>query len=104
MSFSKTVSVVAALASIFGASVAGYKLARDSQPEETQKLDAKIEQLEQQLSDKTAQLQVPQVAPAPTQLPPTQPQTTPPPVALPSPPVNLMPAPAAPPPLPSSPQ
>ena len=104
MSFSKTVSVFAALASIFGASVAGYKLARDSQPEETQKLDAKIEQLEQQLSDKTAQLQVPQDAPAPTQLPPTQPQTTPPPVTLPSPPVTLVPAPAAPPPLPSSPQ
>lgn len=111
MSFSKTVSVFAALASIFGASVAGYKLAKDSQPEETQKLDAKIEQLEQQLSDKTAQLQVPQTAqlqvpqvvPAPTQLPHTQPQTTPPPVTLPSPPVTLVPAPApTPPPPPTS--
>ena len=84
MSFTKTISAVAALASIFGVSVAGYKLAESSANTAPSKLDEKIMQLERQLEEVTSQKPVeqvaqpqPVVAPEPVILPPV---TPPPPV------------------------
>jgi hypothetical protein len=84
MSFTKTISAVAALASIFGVSVAGYKLAEGSANTIQPTLEEKIIQLEKQLEEVKAQKPVeqvsqpqPAVAPAPVILPPA---TPPPPV------------------------
>jgi len=83
MSFTKTISTVAALASVFGASVAGFKLAEGSANTPPSALDEKIMQLEKQLEKATSQKPVVQVqptpvlAPAPVILPPL---TPPPPV------------------------
>jgi hypothetical protein len=84
MSFTKTVSIVAALSSIFGVSVAGYKLAEGSTNTPSPALEEKIIQLEKQLEEVTSQKPVeqvvqpqPVVAPAPVILPPV---TPPPPV------------------------
>ena len=78
MSFSKTVSVVAALASIFGAAAAGYKLSQESQNppvEQIQQPDVsafeeKITQLEEQLNEVKEQ---PKQEPAIIQQPPVLP-------------------------------
>jgi len=84
MSFTKTISAVAALASIFGVSVAGYKLAESSTNTIQPTLEEKITQLEKQLEEVKTQKSVekvvqPQsvVAPAPVILSPV---TPPPPV------------------------
>ena len=84
MSFTKTISAVAALASIFGVSVAGYKLAEGSTNTPSPILEEKIIQLEKQLEEVKTQKPVeqvvqpqPVVAPAPVILPPV---TPPPPV------------------------
>ena len=84
MSFTKTISAVAALASIFGVSVAGYKLAESSANTPPSALDERIIQLEKQLEEVKTQKPVeqvappePVVAPAPVILPPV---TPPPPV------------------------
>ena len=83
MSFTKTISAVAALASIFGVSVAGYKLAESSANTPPSALDERIIQLEKQLEEVKTQKPVEQVvqplqlpAPEPVILPPV----TPPPV------------------------
>jgi hypothetical protein len=81
MSFSKTVSIFAALSSIFGASIAGFKLAQDNQLN-TPQLEEKVQQLEKQLEEATTQKPVEQVAPAPQIIAPqpaTLPPVTPPP-------------------------
>ena len=84
MSFTKTISAVAALASIFGVSIAGYKLAEGSANTLQPTLEEKIIQLEKQLEEVKTQkpvvemvqpLQLP--APEPVILPPL---TPPPPV------------------------
>jgi len=49
MSFTKTISTVAALASIFGAAAAGWKLAESNSPQPPTALDEKINQLDQKL-------------------------------------------------------
>jgi hypothetical protein len=78
MSFSKTVSVCAALASIFAAGAAGWKLANEnqSQPvEQTQDVSAfeeKINDLEKQLEEVKEQPK-PVVVQQPTVLPPVAP-------------------------------
>jgi hypothetical protein len=84
MSFTKTISAVAALASIFGVSVAGYKLAEGSANTIQPTLEEKIIQLEKQLEEVKTQKSVDQVvqppqlpAPEPVILPPV---TPPPPV------------------------
>ena len=60
MSFSKTISVVAALASIFGAGAAGFKLAQDNQVKPAEEVNTKYEQhiteLQQQISGLQQQL------------------------------------------------
>jgi len=79
MSFSKTVSVFAALASIFAAGATGWKLANENQSN-TPNLEEKVQQLEKQLEEskqpqvlsQPVTLPTTQVAP-PTQLPPTPP-------------------------------
>ena len=87
MSFSKTVSVVAALASIFAAGATGYKLADSQKEVPLTPLDQKVMELERKLIEVTE----PQVAPVVPQpiTPPaqvvTQPVTPPPPVLPPAP-------------------
>jgi peptidoglycan hydrolase CwlO-like protein len=92
MSFSKTISVVAALASIFAAGAAGWKLANEnqSQPvdqtqvEQTQDVSAfeeKINDLEKQLEEvkeqpKPVVVQQPTVLPPVVAPPPPAPVTT----------------------------
>ena len=80
MSFTKTISAVAALASIFGVSVAGYKLAEGSANTLQPTLEEKIIQLEKQLEEVKTQKPVeqvvqpePVVAPEPVILPPVTP-------------------------------
>lgn len=91
MSFTKTISTVAALASIFGAGAAGFKLAQDSQSVDNQntqtKYEAQITNLQQQLAD-LKQQSVTVNPPTPVTLPqPTPEKQVPPAVpALPAPP------------------
>ena len=77
MSFTKTISAVAALASIFGVSVAGYKLAESSTNTPSPALEEKIIQLEKQLEEVKTQKPVEQVA-QPLQLPAPEPVILPP--------------------------
>jgi hypothetical protein len=78
MSFSKTVSVFAALASIFAAGATGWKLASENQPqpvEQTQDVsvfEEKINDLEKQLEEVKEQPK-PVVVQQPTVLPPPLP-------------------------------
>ena len=87
MSFSKTVSVVSALTTIFLAAGAGYKLADSQKDVPLSPLDQKVMELEKKLIEVTE----PQVAPVVPQpiTPPaqvvTQPVTPPPPVLPPAP-------------------
>jgi hypothetical protein len=82
MSFSKTVSVFAALASIFGAGITGWKLAEESKnpppPVEAPSISAfeeKISELEKQIEE--SQKPVVEVTPPPVQSTP-QPTIVPP--------------------------
>ena len=82
MSFSKTVSVVAALASIFAAGATGWKLADSQKDVPLSPLDQKVMELEKKLIEVT-EPQVAPVVPQPVTLPAqvvTQPVTPPPPV------------------------
>ena len=88
MSFSKTVSVVAALASIFAAGATGWKLAQDDNQEQqsqTAPLEQKIQELEKKLEEPKQQPITP--IPAPVILPPAQTQVP----QLPSPPPPVPP-------------
>ncbi len=101
MSFSKTISVVAALASIFGAGAAGWKLANENQTKPAEEVNTKYEQHITELQEKisTLEKQATNVnPPAPVPLPQVSvaPQTAPkpailPPVVPPPPPVNQTP-------------
>ena len=73
MSFTKIISAVAALASIFGVSIAGYKLAEGSANTLKPTLEEKIIQLEKQLEEVKTQKPVVEAAPP-------EPVTPPPPV------------------------
>ena len=89
MSFSKTVSVVAALTSIFAAGATGYKLADSQKDVPLSPLDQKVMELEKKLIEVT-EPQVAPVVPQPITLPaPVVPQpATPPPPVLPPAPVD----------------
>ena len=76
MSFTKIISAVAALSSIFGVSIAGYKLAESSANTPSPILEEKIIQLEKQLEEVKTQKPVVEVAPP-------QPVVVPEPVILP---------------------
>jgi len=77
MSFSKTISVVAALASIFSVGLASWKISEDIKNAQTAPLQQKIEDLEKKLEETKQPITT---IPAPVNLPPTQ---VPPPVQLP---------------------
>jgi hypothetical protein len=82
MSFSKTVSVFAALASIFAAGAAGWKLADSQKEVPLSPLDQKVMELEKKLD----QAQQPQITPQPVNLPTPPPQLS---QTLPTPPPQL---------------
>ena len=85
MSFTKTVSVVAALTSIFAAGATGWKLADTQKEVPLTPLDQKVMELEKKLEEVT--VKEPQVVtPQPVNLPAPIAQTVPQPV-LPTPPV-----------------
>lgn len=90
MSFTKTISTVAALASIFGAAAAGWKLAESNSPQPPTVLDQKLNELDKKLEDLSkpapAPVVVPETPPTATTLPPAPQQTVLPPVAPPPPP------------------
>ena len=90
MSFSKTVSVVAALTSIFAAGATGWKLADTQKEVPLSPLDQKVMELEKKLEEVTVkepQVISPQpVVPQPVTLPAPIAQTVPQPVT-PTPPV-----------------
>ncbi len=83
MSFSKTVSVVAALTSIFAAGATGWKLADTQKEVPLSPLDQKVMELEKKLEEVTEPQVIP---PQPVNLPAPIAQTVPQPV-LPTPPV-----------------
>ncbi len=85
MSFSKTVSVVAALTSIFAAGATGWKLADTQKEVPLSPLDQKIMELEKKLEEVTVK-EPKVVPPQPVNLPAPIAQTLPQPV-LPTPPV-----------------
>ena len=93
MSFSKTISTIAALASIFGAGAAGWKLAQDNSQTQQPILDQRIEQLEQQLEEAKKE-PVATEAPQPMSLPTPAPVLTPAPQPATLPPVAPPPPPA----------
>ena len=84
MSFTKTISTIAALASIFGAAAAGWKLAESNSQTPPTALDEKINQLDQKLEElaKPAPVVLPEQpltpAPQPATLPPVAPPPPPP--------------------------
>lgn len=90
MSFSKTISVVAALGSIFSVGLASWKISEEIKNEQTAPLEEKIVELEKKLEE-TKQ---PQVIPEAIKLPEPQPQ--PQVQVAPSPPVIPPPPPVAP--------
>jgi hypothetical protein len=76
MSFSKTISVVAALGSIFSVGLASWKISEDIKNAQTAPLEQKINQLEEKLKEKeeTPQTQQPIIIQQPPQvLPPLPP-------------------------------
>jgi hypothetical protein len=81
MSFSKTVSVFAALASIFAAGATGWKLADSQKEVPLTPLDQKVMELEKKLEE----VQEPQVVPEPVKLPAPIVQQAPQPAVLPPP-------------------
>lgn len=64
MSFSKTVSVVAALASIFSVGLASWKISEDIKNAQTAPLEQKIEELERKLEQPIQQVEQ-QITPVP---------------------------------------
>ena len=83
MSFSKTISVVAALGSIFSVGLASWKISEDIKNEQTAPLEQKIQELEKKLEkaaepvEQVAQPQV-QTVQQPIILPPVAPPPPPP--------------------------
>lgn len=71
MSFSKTISTFAALTTIFGASIAAWKVVQYNQSQEpeieTKKLEQKIEELQKQLDESKTILNAPSPPPPPVE-------------------------------------
>jgi len=86
MSFSKTISVFAALASIFGAGITGWKLAEESKnPPPVDAFEEKISELEKQIEEtKKPVEQVTQPQVQEVQQPVILPPVAPPPVPVPA--------------------
>jgi hypothetical protein len=80
MSFSKTISVVAALGSIFSVGLASWKISEDIKNSQTSPLEQKIQELEKQLEETQKPVeQVVQPPVQPTPQPIILPPVTPPP-------------------------
>ena len=80
MSFSKTISVVAALGSIFSVGLASWKISEDIKSSQTSPLEQKIQELEKQLEETQKPVeQVVQPPAQPTPQPIILPPVTPPP-------------------------
>lgn len=79
MSFSKTISVVAALGSIFSVGLASWKISEDIKNSQTAPLEQKINQLEEKLKEKeeTPQTQQPIIVQQPPQVIPPLPPLPP---------------------------
>ena len=89
MSFSKTISVCAALASIFAAGATGWKLAQGDSAIKSPQLEEKVQELEKQLAETKQLSPVPAPVSLPAAAPEPVPQTvTPPPPPLPPVPEN----------------
>ena len=89
MSFSKTVSVCAALASIFAAGAAGWKLANENQTKPVEEVNTNYEEHITNLQQKISELEQKTAAPTMIMTPQSQPVvTTPAPPAPPTPPIN----------------
>jgi len=89
MSFSKTISVFAALGSIFAAGATGWKLAQGDGAIKSPQLEEKVQELEKQLAETKQLSPVPAPASLPEPPPESVPQTeTPPPPPLPPVPGN----------------
>lgn len=73
MSFTKTISTVAALASIFGAAAAGWKLTEASSQQPPTVLDQKLNELDQKLEDLSKTAPVPEPEPEPLPEPVAEP-------------------------------
>lgn len=81
MSFTKTISTIAALASIFGAAAAGWKLAENSSDTQPKAVEEKITQpevLEEKITELEEKLKEVQKQPVVQQTPTPQPQVLPP--------------------------
>ncbi len=87
MSFSKTISVFAALGSIFAAGATGWKLAQGDGAIKSPQLEEKIQELEKQLAE-TKKLSP---VPTPMSLPEPTPEPVPQTVAPPPPPLPPVP-------------
>jgi hypothetical protein len=85
MSFTKTISTIAALGSIFGVGLASWKISEEIKKTQTTPLEEKIAELEKQLEEVKTQKPVEQVV-QPPQLPAPEPAMLPP--ATPPPPVS----------------
>lgn len=86
MSFSKTISVVAALGSIFSVGLASWKISEDIKNSQTAPLEQKIQDLEKKLEETKEPVQQSITSiPAPVNLPTQVPQAT----QLPPPPVPV---------------
>lgn len=86
MSFSKVVSTVAALASIFGAAAAGWKLAEANSNTPPSAFDERINELEKKLEEANkAKAIAESTTPPPVKLPPATVIQAPAPVILPPP-------------------
>ena len=83
MSFSKTVSVCAALASIFAAGAAGWKLANENQTKPVEEVNTNYEnhitELQQKISELEQKATTPVTIPAPQPQPVILPPVAPPP-------------------------
>ena len=80
MSFSKTISVVAALGSIFSVGLASWKISEDIKSSQTAPLEQKIQELEKQIEETQKPVeQVVQPLIQPTPQPIILPPVTPPP-------------------------
>jgi hypothetical protein len=99
MSFSKTVSVFAALASIFAAGAAGWKLANENQTKPADEVNQTYEQHITDLQQKIADLEKQTVNVNPSHAVPL-PQQTPPPQVAPKP--AILPPVTPPPPVPEN--
>jgi len=87
MSFSKTVSIVAALGSIFSVGLASWKISEEIKQGQTAPLEQKIQELEKKLEQPKEQPIT--TIPAPVTLPPVQQATQLPPPPPPVPPEQV---------------